>query len=108
VRGNGDGGIYTTAADVVSLWRAMFGGRIVTTSTVAEMTRPRSTTASGRRRYGLGVWLDGEGPQVELQGYDAGCSFRSRHDPTNGLTWTVLSNTTDGAWPLAERLAALV
>ncbi len=29
VRGNGDGGIYTTAADVHALWDALFAGRIV-------------------------------------------------------------------------------
>ncbi|MBA3347451.1 MAG: hypothetical protein H0T13_02715 [Actinobacteria bacterium] len=37
-------------------------------------------------------------------------SFRSVHDPRAGATHTVISNTTNGAWPiarfLAERLAA--
>ena len=42
VRGNGDGGIYTTAADVHALWDALFAGRIVSLDTVAEMVRPRS------------------------------------------------------------------
>jgi hypothetical protein len=40
-----------------------------------------------------------------LEGSDAGVSFRSVHDPTRGLTHTVISNTTDGAWPIARLLA---
>ena len=107
VRGNGDGGVYTTVADVAALWRALFAGRIVSPASVAEMVRPRSTTVSGRNRYGLGFWLDGTGPAVQLEGCDAGCSFRSVHDPGKGRTWSVVANTTDGAWPLAERLAQL-
>jgi hypothetical protein len=39
-----------------------------------------------------------------LEGYDAGVSFRSVHDPRAGLTHTVLANTSDGAWPLARQL----
>ena len=41
-----------------------------------------------------------------LEGCDAGVSFRSVHDPAAGLTYTVLSNTADGAWPIDEYLAA--
>jgi hypothetical protein len=35
---------------------------------------------------------------------DAGVSFHSVHDPGADLTWTVISNTTDGAWPVARLL----
>ena len=57
-----------------------------------------------RWAYGLGFWVEREGPVVTLDGYDAGASFRSRHDPTTGRTWTVVSNTSDGAWPIAKAL----
>jgi CubicO group peptidase (beta-lactamase class C family) len=110
VRGSGDGGIYTTAADVHLLWTSFFGGRIVPTEWVSEMVRPHSTLPSGLERYGLGFWLDGSGEAVRLEGYDAGVSFRSWHSPTSLITHTVISNTTDGAWPLTrylyERLTA--
>jgi hypothetical protein len=39
-----------------------------------------------------------------LTGYDAGASFRTVHDPTRRLTYTVLSNTTEGTWAITERL----
>jgi CubicO group peptidase (beta-lactamase class C family) len=104
VRGSGDGGIYSTAADVASFWRALFAARIVAADTVAQLTRPRSDTPGGRR-YGLGFWLDASSDAVILEGSDAGVSFRSVHDPPRGITYTVISNVTDGAWPIARLLA---
>lgn len=103
VRGNGDGGIYSTVGDIHSLWTAFFAGRIVPEKWVAEMVRPRSVI-SAEKRYGLGFWLAGSGEAVRLQGHDAGVSFRSWHDPATAITQTVISNTTDGAWPLADVL----
>jgi CubicO group peptidase (beta-lactamase class C family) len=105
VRGSGDGGAYTTLADINALWRALFDGRIVPSDWVAEMVRPRSTTPDRRRRYGLGFWLAGEGDAVSLVGADAGVSFRSVHDPARNLTHTMISNTTD-AWQVSRLLAA--
>ena len=105
VRGSGDGGVYTTVADINALWRAFFDGRIVPSDWVAEMVRPRSATSDGRRRYGLGFWLAGEGDAVSLVGADAGVSFRSVHDPARDLTHTMIANTTD-AWQVSRLLAA--
>jgi CubicO group peptidase (beta-lactamase class C family) len=106
VRGSGDGGIYTTAADMSAFWAALFAGRIVAKDWVAEMVRPRSELPheSLPRRYGLGFWLHPTTETVFLEGSDTGVSFRSVHDPRSTLTYTVISNTTDGAWPLARHL----
>jgi CubicO group peptidase (beta-lactamase class C family) len=107
VRATGDGNAYTTAADVHTFWRALFDGRIVPRARVTEMVAPRSDAPEDSARYGLGFWLDEDGDGVRLEGYDAGISFRSRHDPTTGLTWTVLANWSDGAWPVAKLLEEL-
>jgi CubicO group peptidase (beta-lactamase class C family) len=104
VRGSGDGGISTTAADVAALWRALLAGRIVPLPRVAELLRPRSDVPAEKRRYGLGFWLHPRSGAVLLEGYDAGVSFRSVCDPDAGITHTVLANWTDGAWPLARYL----
>jgi CubicO group peptidase (beta-lactamase class C family) len=104
VRGSGDGGIYSTAADISSLWRAFFDGRIVSRDWVAEMVRPRSDAPAHSKRYGLGFWLNASTDAVLLEGYDAGVSFRSTHDPHTRATATVISNTADGAWPLVRFL----
>ena len=82
----------------------MFAGRIVSTERVAEMVRPHSDAPSHEARYGLGFWLAASGDVVELHGYDAGVSFQTDHDPTTGLTSTVVSNTSEGAWPIVEHL----
>jgi CubicO group peptidase (beta-lactamase class C family) len=105
VRGNGDGGIYTTVADVRRLWLALFEGRIVPTEWVAEMVRPRSVI-SDEERYGLAFWLAGSGEAIRLEGCDTGVSFRSWHHPSIGLTHTVIGNDIDGAWPMTKALFA--
>lgn len=107
VRGNGDGGIHSTAADLSLLWTALCAGRVVSGETVALMTAPRSDVPSEGLRYGLGTWLHATGPALVMEGYDPGVSMRSTHDPTTGLTVTVLSNTSEGAWPLVRHLAPL-
>ena len=103
VRGSGDGGIYSTVADIRSLWVAFFGSQLVPDEWVAAMVSPHSVI-SERERYGLGFWLAGSGEAVRLEGYDAGVSFRSWHHPTERLTHTVISNSSPGAWPLTRLL----
>jgi CubicO group peptidase (beta-lactamase class C family) len=104
VRGSGDGGVYSTAADVASLWRAFFAGRIVPPRWASEMVRPRSDVPQESKRYGLGLWLHESTDAVHLEGYDAGVSFRSTYDPVSATTRTVISNTSEGAWEMVELL----
>jgi CubicO group peptidase (beta-lactamase class C family) len=104
VVGVGDGGIYSTAADVHAFWAALFAGRIVSRETVAEMVRPRSVWPEESRRYGLGFHLHESGDEVWLEGYDAGVSFVSTHTRSTSTTATVISNWTDGAWPVVKLL----
>jgi len=108
VLGNGDGGIYSTVADFSIFWRALFAGKIVPTAWVAEMVKPRNDVPAESMRYGLGFWLHESTDAVILIGYDAGVSFRSVHDPGPGLTYTVISNTSDGTWPVARELSRLL
>ncbi len=108
VRGSGDGGAYTTVSDLRALWAAMFDGRIVEPGLLAEFTRPRNDVPKEGKRYGLGFWLHATGSGVLFEGYDYGVSFRSAHDPLTGLTYTVLSNTAAGAWPIVQRLDQLL
>jgi CubicO group peptidase (beta-lactamase class C family) len=106
VRGSGDGGIYSTAGDFTKLWQALFAGKIV--SSVPLMTTVRSSSPEDKLDYGLGFWLPTGKDTVMLEGYDAGVSFRSTHAPDSGLTYTVISNSSEGTWPVARRLAELL
>jgi CubicO group peptidase (beta-lactamase class C family) len=107
VRGNGDGGIYSTVEDLHAFWRALLAGGIVSPELVAAMTRPRFDVPSEGRRYGMGLWLHATGPALIIEGYDAGVSFRSIHDPASQTTATVIGNSSAGAWPVARQLLGL-
>jgi CubicO group peptidase (beta-lactamase class C family) len=103
VRGVGDGGVVASVADLHRFWIAFAGGRIVGERWIDEAVRPRSEDTGQPLRYGLGFWLSRSGGLV-LEGYDSGVSVRSVHDRASGMSWTVVSNTSEGAWPLARLL----
>jgi CubicO group peptidase (beta-lactamase class C family) len=104
VVGVGDGGAYSTATDLHRLWEALYSGRIVSPDTLQLMVTPRSDWPEESRRYGLGFHVHETGNAVWLEGYDAGVSFTSLHEPGEDITYTVLANWTDGAWPIVELL----
>ena len=104
VVGSGDGGLYSTTADVAAFWEALFDGRLLPDELVEDAVRARNTT-SATGGYGLGFFLGPKEGVVSLTGSDAGISFRTVHDRIRDLTWTVASNTSEGAWPVARKLA---
>ena len=106
VRGSGDGGIYTTTADINAFWESLMAGRIVSPETMTEMTQPRSDPKDGLR-YGLGFWL-GPNDAASIHGFDTGVGFVSVHDPSRHLTLSVMSNKSRGAWPCSQRIMQIV
>lgn len=108
VLGNGDGGAFSTAADLHRFWCALHAGRIVSPGTLATMIAPRSNVPDEGMRYGLGLWLHATGPATVIEGYDAGVSFRSTHIPASRTTVTVLGNSSEGAWPVIRVTADAV
>lgn len=104
VLGTGDGGIYSTAADLDAFWDSLLAGRIVSDQSVEVMLRPDGDWPADGNRYGLGFHLDATGDQVWLEGHDAGVSFFSLHQRSSSVTCTVLSNWSNGAWPIVTLL----
>lgn len=104
----GDGGAYTTAADMERFWDALLGGRILPPDLVAQAATPHATTADGAYAYGLGLWLPPGAPGVvQLEGEDAGVSFWSAHRAAvpggpPEATVTVAGTTASAAWPVAR------
>jgi CubicO group peptidase (beta-lactamase class C family) len=107
VRGNGDGGVYTTVDDVQRLWHALFAGQIVTPTTVADMLTARSDVPDMGMQYGLGFWLESATDSVILIGGDAGVGFFATYCRDGSFATTVLCNQTRGTWPASERLRQL-
>jgi CubicO group peptidase (beta-lactamase class C family) len=89
-RGSGDGGAFSTLDDIEAFWEFA-----LSLEYMPEMLRARS------ERYGLGFWLRPDGAP-EMEGCDAGVSFRSMCDEERGIRATVMSNSTLGAWPIAR------
>ena len=104
VLGSGDGGIYSTAADISALWRAFVDGRVVSPELVREMLTPRRGSGPNVLEYGLGVWLYPDGDILEIHGYDVGVSFYSLHHRASATTCTAISNTGEGTLALEELL----
>lgn len=91
-----------------AFWRALFAGAIVSSNLVADMVRPRSDWPEESRRYGLGFHVHATSDVAWLEGYDAGVSFSSTYDPSHATTDTVISNWSDGAWPITTLLDELL
>jgi CubicO group peptidase (beta-lactamase class C family) len=104
VRGTGDGGVYSTIRDLETLWQSLFAGRILPLPVVERIVEPRSVLRDGGPRYGLGFWLRPDRETVMLEGSDAGVSCRTVYDRPSSLVYTVISNTSSGAWPLVNYL----
>jgi CubicO group peptidase (beta-lactamase class C family) len=101
VVGYGDGGIYSSAPDFRKFWPALLGGRILPREWVDRMLRPHADA------YGLGFWLPRPGV-VHLDGGDHGVTFWSSHEPSTGLTATLISNNHRGGGPLLGLLDELL
>ena len=104
VLGSGDGGIYSTVAEVSAVWRAFVDGRIVPPERVSQMLVPRRGSRDNVLEYGLGLWIHRDGV-LEIHGYDAGVSFYSLHHPASATTCTAISNTGSGTGALEDLLA---
>ena len=105
--GASDGGAYTTVHDMASLWKAFWACEILPREMVETYAAPfvRAETEGEHTYVGHGLWLKmvpGRKQRVYLTGCDAGVSFRSTVNREDDLLVTVISNTTNGAWPVLK------
>src|SRR5262245_43616576 len=105
--GASDGGAFTTVQDIATLWAAFWGYEIVQEELVEIDARPyvKARTEDEQRYYGHGLWIsedEGRTREAYITGCDAGISFKSCMNRDNDLHVTVISNTTDGAWPVLK------
>jgi len=103
--GASDGGAFTTVHDLMTLWAAFWGGEIVSKEFVELYAVPyvKAETEGTNTYYGHGLWINedaGREREVYIMGGDAGVDFKSSLYQNANLQVTVISNTTNGAWPL--------
>lgn len=106
--GSGDGGAFTTAADMRAFWPAFLGGRIVAVETAGRMITPGPEPTGDRFEYGLGFWLAPDRALAVVSGADNGVSFVSTAHVPSGRVITVLSNTGETAFALARPIRDLL
>jgi len=109
--GASDGGAFTTVRDLATLWTAFWRGEIVPQALVEIYATPyvKAETEGEHTYYGHGLWIrEGVGGTyvIYIMGGDAGVSFKSSVYRANDLQVTVISNTTDGAWPVLRAIDA--
>lgn len=103
VIGMGDGGAFLTLDDTNAFWNALWAGTIVSAESVAAMTTEVSVH-DATRSYGRGFWLGPGTDHVWFEGADAGVSFQSGVFRDADVMYSVLSNTSSGAWPLVTAI----
>lgn len=100
IRGGGDGGAYTTVADMERFWEVLKLFTILPQELTDKMTAAHSVVDNSK--YGYGFWIDSDWNYISLIGCDAGVSFYSSTNRSNDDGFTVISNTSSGVWPIAK------
>lgn len=108
--GASDGGAFTTVQDITTLWKAFWSYEILPKALVEIYAQPyvQAETEGEYIWYGHGLWIDedaGRNREVYITGCDAGVSFKSSVNHGKELQVSVISNTTDGAWPVLRDIA---
>ena len=103
--GASDGGAFTTVQDIATLWKAFWGYEILPKELVDIYIQPyvKAETEGEHKYCGHGLWIfedESQNREEYITGCDAGVSFISSVDRDNDVQVTVVSNTTDGAWPV--------
>lgn len=97
--GGSDGGIFTTAKDLIVLWRAVLSDCIFSTAMREQFFTPHG-------KFGLGVYLLKEGNRNAYYtvGGDFGIDFFSVYFPQTEIIASVLGNTEMNTYPLFKQL----
>lgn len=107
IKGGGDGGAFTTTADLELFWKALLDGRIISKGLSEKFTEARIQVSpeSEGAFYGRGLWIRENGPEKKMimEGCDAGVSCLSFCYSAKDM-YSVLSNTTSGAYAVSKAI----
>src|SRR6266540_1376745 len=93
------------AGPVLDLYQGRFEGKLLHPGEFVICADEKPSIQARRRiQETLPPAPGSRGDVVILEGSDAGVSFRSVRDPGRRITHTVISNTSDGAWPITRLL----
>ena len=100
--GGSDGGLFTCAGDLDTLWRAVFANQIFS----KKMTQSFLNFEKCGKTYGLGVYRNSRDGNVSYYavGGDAGVDFFSAYFPQSKIVASALGNTNVNTFPLLNDL----
>jgi CubicO group peptidase (beta-lactamase class C family) len=105
--GHGDGGTFTTAADIGRFWRALWNKTYFGNEILSKMTSLQTReNPESPNHYGYGVWVDELTGQrcLSIVGDDPGVEFSSSFYPDCNLQITLLANTNGSLWQLEKMI----
>lgn len=100
VKGGADGGAFTTAADMITCWQALFDNKLLSQPYTDHLLTPH-ICEDGDEYYGYGLWISkkqGEIYKYHIMGYDPGVSFHSAVYPREGKSLVIISNKEAGPY----------
>lgn len=111
--GGGDGGAFTTIGDLYMLWDAFLNYKIISKDMVELYTKThvKAESEGENEYYGYGIWIykkDEKPVEEYIVGSDPGISFKSTVIKEKDIMYTVISNTSDGAWPIISEIENLM
>ena len=101
-KGMGDGGAFTTLVDVERFWRGLYGGKLISSEMLRQMTTPQTP----ERCYGLGLWMEElDGRFVpHFEGCEPGIACLATYDVERDLYITLITNRGDNIWKLNREI----
>ena len=109
-RGQPDGGVFTTAADLIAFVDAFLAGRLVGERWRDEMLRPRAWSEEDEMHFGLAFQMGGEGRRAWIghSGGDPGVGANVSWFPEAGIRTAVITNAPPGAFAAYRALRGLL
>ena len=110
--GGPDGGTYSSAQDIETLWTKAFNGGLISPETLGKMITPHSPIHGEGKSvsYGLGVFIINRkdpSPQYYIIGGDPGVEFFSLYQADKTRVITTLGNTGKNIWPLLSSIGGI-
>lgn len=107
VIGGSDGGLFTCAADLDVLWRAVFDGHVLSDAVLRSFAKPQVSIGGGKS-CGLGVYRFNRNGKTAFYavGGDFAVDFFTVYFPREKLTVSALGNTELNTKPLLRALLA--
>jgi CubicO group peptidase (beta-lactamase class C family) len=103
IRGGGDGGMFTTSAELCAFWDNFLAHKILSPALTAAFLATQFAF-NNTHGYGCGLYKKLDDSLFYIVGGDAGVGFDSRHLPVQNMTINIFSNVTNGEEEMREVL----